>query len=301
MTHRSIWRRLCDAAGLVAATVVLAVSPAGPADAATTRGCNATAIFAPVQSGLSAVQYSFSAQYTVPYRVWANNAREWARYYILRCTREHWAARTDPDPPAVCTTSYPESGPYFHGYPFRSMDAEVSEALCAANPEQPAFDVNFIVTISGNTGCGGDNNHWRVEIDNNHPIRCPGRIGEGSLFENVEEEPTRRRAPPPPPPSPAPAPGSAGAPPPPPSPPPSSGAGASFQVLNNIRLPGNDLGTIDVPDGNWQACQHACSVNDACRAWTYRDRFRGVQSVCLLKHDAGPQIPDTCCRSGIRR
>jgi hypothetical protein len=157
------------------------------------------------------------------------------------------------------------------------------------------------MTISGNTGCGGDNNAWLVEIGHGHTIQCPGAIGEGSGFENVEPPPPTPGRVPPPPPTPEPAP----APPPPPSPPPAPapppGLGASFQVLPNFRLPGNDLGAIDVPDGNWLACQQACSANDACQAWTYRDWFLGTSSVCLLKSAVSVPVPDTCCRSGIRQ
>ena len=167
----------------------------------------------------------------------------------------------------------------------------------------------LVLTLLGSLACRIDTTtDADLHLDRADIERVDPPVGAASDDPSHEEDaaereppPTHGRAPPPPPPpspTPAPPPGAQPAPPPPPSPPAPS---VTFNVLPNIRLPGNDIGVIDVPDGNWQACQHACSVNSACRAWTYRNRYQGVNSVCLLKNAAGMPIPDLCCRSGIRQ
>ena len=270
-----------------------------------TRGCRATLIVAPGEPEASQVVFSFTGRATVAMYAGVNQARRWAREHIVECVLEHWAARDASQSPSSCRRVqmlYP-SIPQFPNYPFTHLSAELTEALCAANSDVLALSADVRLQIRGDTGCirGGG---YGVDPHEDHLIAddfrftCPGRIGEGSGFENVEPSPSPHRAPRPPPPSPSPAP--APAPAPPPSPPPVPEPGASFHVLPNIRLPGNDLSMVDVPDGNWQACQHACATNDACRAWTYRNRYRGTESVCLLKRGAGATVPDPCCRSGIR-
>lgn len=231
-------RLILKTAAFVIAALLL--SPPTSALSDYTRHCHGTLIVDPEEAGAAEVTFGFDVLHTVPLPTY-NHAREIAREHLLACIEEHWAARDVPQVPLGCqglfTTAFP-------GYPFRHLLADLTDALCAANPEALMLDADVRLQIRGDTGCvrGGSTGvdpHEEHLIADNFRFRCAGRIGEGSGFESVPAEEIgegslfERAEPPPPEPAP----------------------GSSFTVLSNVRLPGNDLTIIDVATGDWQACQ----------------------------------------------
>ncbi len=256
--------------------VVLFMLMSSTALAERTRSCRATVIVDPVEHSAPQYATSFSVHATVAYLTLVNQARRWARQWAVECIQAHWADRDAPQPPSACRriqAAWPDI-PVFPGYPFTRMSADLGKAICDRNPDKLAVVADVKLQIRGDTGCirGGGTGvdpHEEHLIADDFRFACPGRIGEGGGFENVEPPPTATEP--------------------------------GFNVMPNTRLPGNDLGVLDVSDGDWRACMAACAANGACQAWTYRNRFQGVSSVCLLKRAAGPVIADSCCRSGVRQ
>ncbi len=305
----------------VSAVAMMAGSVAGPSFADERRHCDATIILQPTDASLTNVVYGFRVEKTAPSIFLVNQIREWISEDIVDCVRAHWDQRMTPDRPDICGPLGDLGQTDFYGYPFTALFDEMSKALCAANPGRDRIDMDFELQIRGEPRCvhrqndeGVDPMDWYF-MARNYRITCPDAsgdtgglqmpsrevletmdrllnqdqegagqgVGEGQMFENVGEGSS----------------GGAGSGSPPPLPDPAPAA--TFRVLPNIRLPGGDLGTLDVADGDWRACQTACADNSACQAWTYRNRYQGVNSVCLLKRSVGAQIPDTCCRSGIKQ
>jgi hypothetical protein len=303
---------------LCAAVCVAAFAMASPAAADYRRSCHFVFEANPVEEGFESVTYSFRVFNTVRLQMWINDARRGIRKRVFNCIRAHWNDRNEIRPYACQDWEIGDSSifgatvPHVNGdmsqYPFANMFEEIRQDICNANPDELGVSVNLGTTIRGQRGCLERHEEEGVDpavysfLESNFRFSCPGRIGEGGGSE-VYEEPSFGE-------------GSdsevyEG---------PSFGEGsdsevyedptveeeeaeepeASFDILPNIRLPGNDLSIVDVADGDWQACLEACAANDACGAWTYRNRYQGVQSVCLLKYGASLRIPDTCCRSGIR-
>lgn len=215
-----------------------------------------------------------------------------------QCATEHWESQLRAPPPEVCHEEPHDSMQNFVvGYPMvANLHAEVTRRLRAANPERDSVNSDIHFHIAGHEGCTRyhpcDTQLWV----SGYQFDCPpsgggGAPGPAPVLPGAEDPA------PPPPPSPP------GDPAPPPPSPPSEPEDptALFRIFNNVRLPGHDIGTVDVADGDWQACARACAGMAGCHAWTYRDVYRGVSSVCLLKSAAGTPIPDPCCRSGVER
>lgn len=310
-------------AWLVLGAALVAAMAAPPADAGEyRRRCDARYVV--TLPGTEPLRLDFRMLVTMDVAYTSRNMhqiRRLAFQKIEACVTEH--ARSS-DLPSACqdwSGTYARGGPLIYDmqdYPLgrTSFSADIVRAFCDAHPSASGT-LNVYAEVWGDYGCFGNEYSpgahgivegatERIDLANNRiPFGCAGAgssepaqsFGEGSQFEAVEPpaqsfgegsrfeavEPPREEG------------GSEPAPPPVPPP------AADFRLMPNIRLPGSDMGVIDVADGDWQACQAACAANVGCAAYTYRDRFQGVASVCLLKNAAGMQIPDTCCRSGIKQ
>lgn len=293
-------KHMCAALALGLAVVAAPVAAHDPPGSTTGRSCDAWWEFDPTFPGGVTVSFAFQAH--AHELLFAHNrARENAANLAWNCATQHWETRLTGPIPMVCREAPMDTmASFMIGYPTTTdLHGLARDRLCAANPGWPTIRTDIYFHIDGHEGC-----------TTFHPVNTQLWVS-GYDF-------TCPDAPPPPPPgSPAPAPAPAPmpptdpAPPPPPSPaapppPPSPPAPAAdpvdlFRILDNIRFPGNDIGTLDVADGDWQACARACAGNAACHAWTYRDQYQGRSSVCLLKSAASVPIPDPCCRSGVER
>jgi hypothetical protein len=220
--------------------------------------------------------------------------------------RDHWAERSVDGVPRRCTDQFRIE---FRGYPFRNLEDEMTRAMCNANLGVPNMTIGVELHISGQTGCyfGGD--HDPVVIAQNVRIVCaqpslddgsddrdepaigdgggdgaaePPAIGDAGGWERVDRDEDEPPADEPP---------GDDAPP----------ATARYLPLPNVRLPGNDLYLIELGAPNWMLCRQACTEDDRCGAWTYRQPSAGSGPICLIKSRAGVPIPDTCCRSGVKQ
>ena len=281
---------------LFALVTALLVTAAVPASADYRRSCRAWLEVRPAGSSTAIESYQWRVYNTVTLYAQVNEARREARRAIVTCMQTHWDQRDRDAAPYACQS---HGSLEFGGYPFTDLAAQLRDDLCSATDEI-RLDVDLVLFIDGERGCvvdgGNINPATREDIADGYRINCP--IPEGGGSECVGE-------------------GCGG----------SEGAGipegggwecvgegcdgasddstpdpvSLYNILPNVRLPGRDLGTVDVADGDWRACAAACAENDACHAWTYRNFYHGVASVCLLKTGAGRSVPDGCCRSGIER
>jgi hypothetical protein len=279
----------------IAMTLVAAVA-ASSAFADVTRQCNAQWRFMPQNDSMTYVSYAFSARRTAAL---PNQARRDARATILACARDAWDNRDADMRPDSCTSRFDHE---LVDYPFDALARDVTDALCAANPEQDHMLISVELTITGDTGCVASGDSDRFTIASNVAIDCRAPIGDGGGWECVGEECDGDEAE-------VPigdggdwdcvGPGCEGdatgteddAPP----------ATATYVPLPMVRLPGNDLYMIELDAPNWMLCRQACTEDDRCGAWTYRAPTAASGPLCLIKSRAGIPVPDACCRSGIRQ
>ncbi|TYB81242.1 PAN domain-containing protein [Maritimibacter fusiformis] len=305
--------RLRRARRAVLVAAVAALSAITPALADYTRGCNAEVRFVPQNASQTFLVYTFSVHRTVDLYAQVNQARRIARGEIINCLRDHWDARNDDTPPPRCTDR-PRID--FRDYPFASLEQEMTRAMCNANLGVLNMTIGVEVHISGQTGCYFGGGHDPVVIAQNVRIIClqtiPGGGGSGddeARDENREEVREEERGDEPAEP---PAIGDAGGwervdrdeDEPPADEPPADDAPpatARYLPLPNVRLPGNDLYLIELDAPNWLLCRQACTEDDRCGAWTYRQPSAGSGPICLIKSRAGVPFPDTCCRSGVKQ
>lgn len=295
----AFWKR----ASVLAAAASLLFGAVQPAQADYTRSCRAWLEVRPAGESTAIESYEWRVYNTVTLFAQVNEARREARRAIVTCMRTHWDERDGDSAPYACQS---HGSLEVRGYPFADLTDQLRDDLCGATGET-RLDLDLVLFIDGETGCVVDGGHLnpatRVDITEGFRINCPipegggwDCVGEGCDGEEAEDEGEG-----------IPEGGDwecvgegcdgddaedAGGVPDP---------TALYRIFSNIRLPGRDIGLVDVADGDWPACAAACAANDACHAWTYRNMYRGVSSVCLLKSGAGVPIPDPCCRSGVER
>ncbi|PIV74139.1 MAG: hypothetical protein COW55_10380 [Rhodobacteraceae bacterium CG17_big_fil_post_rev_8_21_14_2_50_65_11] len=298
VSWNNVGRLRCSALVLTLALIGGAAVAHDPPGTSTGRSCDVWWQFTPTFRDGTEVKISFSAHGHAP--VFAHNlARVAAANVAWQCATEHWESQLQTPPPEVCDEEPHDSmRDFVVGYPMvPDLHSEVTRRLCAANPGRDSVNTDIHFHIAGHEGCTRYH-PWDTQIwVSGYRFDCPPS-GSGSGGGGAPAP-----APPPPPSPPSdPATPSDAAPPPPPSPPSDpEDPTALFRIFTNVRLPGHDIGTVDIADGDWQACARVCAGMAGCHAWTYRDVYRGVSSVCLLKSAAGLPIPDPCCRSGIER
>lgn len=279
---RASWLR---AGAILAAAAAMAIL-AAPADADYRRSCRAWLEIRPAGTSTAIESYQWRVYNTVSLYAQVNEARREARRAIVTCMETHWGARNGDAVPYACQS---HDSLEFSGYPFSGLADQLRDDICGASSEV-RHDVDLVLFIDGERGCvvdgGNINPATRVDIASGYRINCP--IPEGGGWERVD-------------PPPIPEGGdwdcvgegcadTAGGPP-------------SSPPLPGIRLPGNDIGGVWTPGEGWQVCWQMCEDTPACRAWTWRGpgtTGAGSTAGCLLKSRAGPQIPDTCCHSGIK-
>lgn len=274
---------------IAAVAGVAMLTLATPVAAEYTRYCNGTLTLTPQNPSMTYLQYDFSVGKTVHYFAQVNEARRDSRARMLSCVRSHWSMPEATARPDDCLgiRDY-----HLRGYPFDSLETEVADALCAANPDADTIVIRVDLTITGDTGCVMSGTRDTITILRNFSLHCAAPIGDGGADEAHDAEPGPI--------------GDAGdwdcvgegcdgADEAEPAPPPT----ASYQFLPLIRLPGNDLYMLGASDGigDWMDCRQACTEDTRCGAWTYR----APTNRCLIKSRAGIPIPDGCCRSGIKR
>jgi PAN domain len=176
----------------------------------------------------------------------------------------HWDARDADAVPYACQS---HGSLEFREYPFVNPGKRLRDDLFAARPNEIRQDVDLVLFIEGERGCvvdgGNINPATRVDIANGYRVNCPAP--EGSSWECVGE--------------------------------------GCHPPLPGIRLPGNDIEVRQTPGEGWDHCQQRCNDNTDCRAWTWRRASTsgpGSPETCLLKSQAGTQIHDSCCESGIK-
>jgi len=298
--------RLCGrpslAALAIAASAALALAGGATAE---TRSCAGSLEIRPQNEAMTYLRYDFAFHKEVRLPHEYNNARRDSRARMLSCVRQHWANPEIAIPPDDCTHGREGNRIYeVRNYPFGNLEEELTERLCAVNPEAETILVTVNLTITGERGCVESGSSDTINIVRNFPVNCAAPIGDGGSDEAAE-------APPPI--------GDAGgwecvgegcdgdAPPadePPADDPPEDDAPpatATYQPLPAIRLPGNDLYMIELDAPNWLLCRQACTDDARCGAWTYRNPTARSGPLCLIKSRAGLPIPDFCCRSGIKR
>lgn len=64
---------------------------------------------------------------------------------------------------------------------------------------------------------------------------------------------------------------------------------------------GNDIGVIEVPSRDFDACRAACSANAQCRAFTVYTPPPGDRGFCWMKSAAGPVTEGDHVISGVRQ
>jgi len=270
---------------------------ATPVAADYTRSCNGTLTLTPQNPSMTYLQYDFSVGKTVRYFAQVNEARRDARARMLSCVRSHWSMPDAVGRPDDCLGIRDYQ---LRGYPFHSLEPEVTDALCAANPDADTIVIRVDLTITGDTGCVTSGTRDTITILRNFSLHCAAPIGDGGADEAHEAEPgpigdggdwecVGEGCVPSDAPATEPEPEEEEAPP----------AIASYQLLPLIRLPGNDLYMLGAGDGitDWMDCRQACTEDDRCGAWTYR----APTTRCLIKSRPGLPIPDGCCRSGIKQ
>ncbi|MCI2398891.1 PAN domain-containing protein [Aliiroseovarius subalbicans] len=294
MTHTPISKRASALiTGLLAG--MLSLPAFGPALADYTRQCNAELLVAPQNASQTYVTYDFTVRKTVDLYAQVNQARREARSRIIQCLTDHFDEAEVEGRPRACMNL--ESVEVVN-YPFTTLHADLTDALCAANPDEDSLLVRADLYLTGNEGCVASGSREHVEITQNYPIDCTTPIGDGGMDEAVEDEPTI---------------GDAGDwecvgegcdgtteedPEPEED---TSPATATYVPLPSVRLPGNDLYLLELDAPNWMLCRQACTEDTRCGAWTYRKPNDRSGPICLLKSRAGIPIPDGCCRSGIKR
>ncbi|MHA6323786.1 PAN domain-containing protein [Roseivivax sp. CAU 1753] len=191
-----------------------------------------------------------------------NQARRNARDKIDACIDEAWNSRQASARPNACLT--------MQDWPYTSFLSEMTAEVCRLNPGHALIFIDLSVFFEGDTGCVSDGHPRLRSIAERFPLRCTDVVFPGAEVVT----PPARIVPP---------------------------ATLAQPPLPNTRIPGNDLSVFPVGAGGWRACMQACQDNDDCRAWTFRDAFRGTENVCLLKGSVSARISDTCCQSGIKR
>lgn len=167
---------------VVAAAVVVATQPAR---AEYTRGCNAEYLIQPSSFSGNAVRWSFRGEGVHPFG--PNGARRVAFDRIWQCVTHHWRERDTTSRSILCGED-----DRIYGYPFNNLMAEVTDAICTANPNRPLIDVSVRVLYSGNTGCTGDNNTWNQQVASNVRLQCGSQRVEldtdrpGQDYESVD-------------------------------------------------------------------------------------------------------------------
>ncbi len=264
------------------AIMSLAMATAAPAGD-DFRSCEAGWVIQPTDGGTAVGSAVFTARAGVAvmppmtniFGIQFNQAREAARRLIEECVRAHWAAPYAASPPPVCLRNDGPGKAGIHGYPFRNLMEDITGLVCPANPGQSRLVVDIFVSVRGDTGCIPPPNRWKIVIRNGWPVNCPltpeaRTIAPPPQLERVTPAPRTI------------------------VPRPELSRPQTYADLPNMRLPGNDLYRTDA--ATWQQCRDACTAEDRCRAFTFRERG----SACLLKHAAGPRIADSCCHSGLK-
>lgn len=163
----------------------LLVALAQPANAFYTRGCNAEYVITTSSFDGNTVRRSFRGEGVHPYG--PNGARRHAHRIIRQCVNDHWRERESSSGSILCD----EDSRVF-GYPFNNLMAEVTEAVCEANPNRPLIDVNLRVLYTGDTGCTGENNMWNQEVARDVRLECGAQRVElgtdrpGEDYENFD-------------------------------------------------------------------------------------------------------------------
>lgn len=62
-----------------------------------------------------------------------------------------------------------------------------------------------------------------------------------------------------------------------------------------IRL-GDDYAQFFIGGADWKPCEHECTTDTSCKAWTYIT----TTGQCRLKHSVPPATPNACCVSGVK-
>ncbi|MCJ7442978.1 MAG: PAN domain-containing protein, partial [Methanotrichaceae archaeon] len=71
---------------------------------------------------------------------------------------------------------------------------------------------------------------------------------------------------------------------------------------NNTDLPGSDYKNLELSTANPNLCALECSVDSACRAFTYvKPGYQGPNAQCWLKNAVPDQVQAECCVSGVKR
>lgn len=84
-----------------------------------------------------------------------NEARPEARAQWEACLLDPWAARASDGRPASCPLSRAED------YPFTSLEADITDLACQADPGHPGLEITVWADISGDMGCS-PHNLWRI-------------------------------------------------------------------------------------------------------------------------------------------
>jgi hypothetical protein len=171
------------------ATACLLALPGAAVSGDYTRHCNARLIVAPQAAGASEVVVSFVGQARVPSYSMVNRAREWAQQFIVECVQAHWASREAPESPSLCRrgqSMYP-GFQTFPNYPFMHLSAELTQALCAANPDALLMTADVRLQIRGKRGCVpgggyGPDAHQDILIADDFHFRCAALRRYGPLL-----------------------------------------------------------------------------------------------------------------------
>jgi hypothetical protein len=167
-------KQIADIKPLLSRSCVLAIAtgalmlPTVWSDAASavTRSCAAEYRIWPTNFHGETVRGTFRAEAQA---VGRNAARRHAYEKILSCVTEHWTS-SSPDWPVSCR---PVNGVY--DYPFRRLETDIPNAVCAANPGHSEITVRVEVQITGHTGCenpSGENDWGITEISPSYPVSC---------------------------------------------------------------------------------------------------------------------------------
>lgn len=266
---------------LATAAAALAGGVVSPALADYRRSCRAVLEVRQAGTNNTIESYQWRVYNTVTWYAQVNDARREARRAIVTCMQTHWEARDAAEAPYACQT---HGSLEFGGYPFADLAGQLRDDLCTEGGEI-RLDLDLVLFIDGETGCvvdgGNINPATRVDIASGYRVNCP--IPEGGGSECAGDD----------------CPGAE----------PSGGDGGSAGVmpdrppLPGIRLPGHDIGGVWTPGEDWTTCWQMCQDNPTCGAWTWRAEGTsgpGSTAGCLLKSEAGVQVPDSCCHSGIK-
>jgi hypothetical protein len=104
-----------------------------------------------------------------------NEARPEARAQWEACLLDPWAARASDGRPASCPLSRAED------YPFTSLEADITDLACQADPGHPGLEITVWADISGDTGCS-PHNLWRIVLATNCPVARADEAGRGNIL-----------------------------------------------------------------------------------------------------------------------